>query len=262
MLSVLSICAAPAFALEDESISGSLSGSYSGDRGSFSGGGSYSSGGRNFDRPFANDVMDPLWLGSRGSILAYAQGGIHLSQLEVMPGFQWAMNNQMSVGASVGGRFNFNERDDGVSNINLNTIYRLSEGREITDIMLGLRLGKDDSYVWDYRDDVYMVGFRFGTVRNKITLAMNILTNWVFDKDRGHAFINFVPAVYTRLDNGFNVGAEIDFRKDTDYEYGRDDVRFGLSANRRFGSTTYSATGGYIFSDHSLYAIGRVSVLF
>ncbi|MDR0449538.1 MAG: hypothetical protein LBG89_03740 [Rickettsiales bacterium] len=264
LVSLLGIlCAAALPAAAEESLYGNVQGSYSGDRGNYSGSGSYSSGNRgDFARPFANDVEDPLWLGQRGSILTYAEGGVFLSKMELSPGFQWALNNQMSVGASVAGRYNFNEREDGISNVNINGVYRLSEGREITDLLLGVRLGLTDSYVWDYRDDIYMVGFRFGTARNKITLAMDILTNWVFDKDQGHAFINFIPAVYMRLDTGINVGGEIDFRKDTDYQFGRDDVRMGVAANKRFGSTTWMAGTGYIFSDHAIYLRARLSVLF
>lgn len=224
------------------------------------------------NRPFANDPMDPLWFGARGTVLTSVTGMIHRNSLEITPGVQFSVNDVTALYLNAGGLYSFKDpksNDSGiylgsihVSGLDLGAIYRLSDGNRISDVIAGIRTGRSASEIDWYQETIWKVGFRFGTVRNRITLAMEVNTNWVFDDNQGHAWINFIPQAYARLAENFGMGLSVDFRKDTNQLHGYDDVRVGGLFTHRVGATSYAGGLGYRTNSNAFDLSVKVAVLF
>ncbi|MDR2685785.1 MAG: hypothetical protein LBB23_03390 [Rickettsiales bacterium] len=213
------------------------------------------------ERAFTTDPFDPLWLGLKGVVLAETGADIYKSTISVPVRAQWSVVDDFAIEVDVNGQADFNNPNSGVSNLGLNAYYRISEGKMIFDMVGGFRLGRENSRVAMYRDDIYTFGMRIGTVRNKITLSMDVLTNWAFNGNYSYAQLNLVPNVYIRLDEDWKLGAYADVKKDT-YNTGQEEVRIGVLAVKQYGATSYMGGAGYAVNEASIYLQARLAVLF
>lgn len=216
----------------------------------------------NAARAFLSDPEDPLWLGAQNNIYLSAAAQFKRSTANVPLYGQWAVNDNLALGVGMTIQEDLNSREDGASNVGVNGIYRVAEGRGVMDVIGGIRLGYSDSKVPEFHSDIYSLGVRFGTIRNKITLGAEIKTSWIFNRFNGHAFIDLTPFAYLRLNGGWNIGAELEMKKDTNYDFGQDDMAAFARLVKNMGSTSYTFGAGYRISDHSVLLSGKLSLLF
>lgn len=207
------------------------------------------------------DVADPLYLEKSGdfvsrSNISYTDDILRLSQK-----FSYGINDKLSIGADLKYQQDFNGREDGFSNIGLHGMYRLSEGPTIADALIGISFGGSKRVREpDFADTVYSAGVRFGRVWNRFTLAGTVKTSWVFDENRGMAYINLIPEAYVRITDKWMTGIGFDFQKSTNPNFDREWINFKLV--RQYGRTQYVAHVDYEFENENWMGGLKINIVF
>ena len=214
----------------------------------------------------AEDTSDPLFLQAQRQVLSvtdlsYFDNGLRLGQY-----LSYGMMDNFVIGANVHYQRDFDGRENGFSSIDLGGVYRIGDADEesqkiIYDALFGLKFGGSHHVrTPDYADSTYYAGLRFGRQYAGVTLSGTIKSTWVFDDERGMAFIDFVPEIYFRVAPDWRVGANVSLRKATEPHY--DEESIGMKIVRQYGRTQYVGHVDYAFEAESINAGARVNILF
>lgn len=223
-------------------------------------------GGARADEVLATDTSDPLYLLKIEGILSETSVAYWDQILRVGQAASYGLNNRLSIRANVHYQNDFDGKEDGFSAVDLGGIYRLSTAadnseRIISDVLFGLKVG-GSSHVRTpyYADSTYYAGLRFGRQWAGMTLAATVKSSWIFDDNRGMAYIDFMPEAYFRIHPDWRLGANFTWRKATNPDY--DQEWIGGKVVRQFGRTQYIGHLDYEFESDDIQVGLGVNILF
>lgn len=218
------------------------------------------------DEMLARDTSDPLYMLGIEEILSETTLTYWDNILRGGQALSYGLNNRLTVGANIHYQEDFNGGEDGFSAFDIGGIYRIAtaddnNARIITDVLFGLKFG-GSSHVRtpDYADSTYYAGLRFGRQWAGVSLAATIKSSWIFDDQRGMAFIDFMPEAYFRINPDWRLGANFTWRKATNPDY--DQEWLGGKVIRQFGRTQYIGHIDYEFESDDVQVGAQVNILF
>lgn len=220
----------------------------------------------------ARDTSDPLFLEQDNEIFTKTSLTYWDHILRGGQSVSYGLNDRLSIGANVHYQHDFNGDEDGFSAIDLGGVYRMgtasdNDAHVISDVLFGFKFGGSSQVrTPDYADSTYYVGLRIGRQWTGMTLAATIKSTWVFDDERGVAFLDFTPESYFRIAPDWRIGAGFTIRKATHKDpiyhtdYDQEWLHFKLV--RQYGRTQYIGHVDYEFeSDDAQVGVG-VNILF
>lgn len=220
----------------------------------------------------AHDTSDPLYLQGIEEILTQTSVSYWDHVLRAGQAVSYGLNNRMSIGANVHYQHDFNGNEDGFSAIDLGAVYRVgtaddNDARIISDVLFGFKFGGSSRVrTPDYADSTYYVGLRFGRQWAGMTLSGTIKSTWVFDDERGTAFLDFIPESYFRISPDWRIGAGLTIRKAThkDPVSGKDYDQEWLHMKliRQYGRTQYIGHIDYEFESDDAQVGFKINILF
>jgi hypothetical protein len=212
------------------------------------------------------DTEDPMYLTSMGDFLSKTGISYGDNILKISEKVTYGLNNRLSIAADLHYQQDFNGPEDGFSNIGLNGTYRLSragdnDSKLISDLLMGIKFsGNHRVRDPEFADTVYNIGWRMGRQWSRMTLAGTVKTSWIFDENRGMAYIDLTPEAYFRITDDWKAGIGADFRIATNPNYDRQWLNF--KALRQYGRTQYIGHIDYEFEEREYTAGFRVNILF
>ncbi len=220
----------------------------------------------------AHDTSDPLYLQSIEEILSQSSVSYWDHVLRVGQGVSYGLNNRLSIGANVHYQHDFNGDEDGFSAIDLGATYRVgnaddNDAHMITDVLFGFKFGGSSRVrTPDYADSTYYLGVRMGRQWAGVTLAATLKSTWVFDDERGIAFLDLTPEAYFRMAPDWRFGIGFTVRKATsdDPENNKDYDQewLHLKLVRQYGRTQYIGHVDYEFESDDARVGAKVNILF
>lgn len=220
----------------------------------------------------AHDTSDPLYLQSIEEILSQSSVSYWDHVLRVGQGVSYGLNNRLSIGANVHYQHDFNGDEDGFSAIDLGATYRVgnaddNDAHMITDVLFGFKFGGSSRVrTPDYADSTYYLGVRMGRQWAGVTLAATLKSTWVFDDERGIAFLDLTPEAYFRMAPDWRFGIGFTVRKATsdDPENNKDYDQEWLHMKlvRQYGRTQYIGHVDYEFESDDARVGAKVNILF
>lgn len=213
-----------------------------------------------------HDMADPMFLEAQGDFVSRSSISYGHDILRIAQKFSYGFSNRFSLGADIKYQEDFNGREDGFSNINLGGTFRLSgatdgNSRIISDALFGINFGGTKRVREpEFADTVYYAGIRVGRQWNRFTLAGTVKTSWIFDDERGMAYIDIIPEAYFRITDKWMAGAGFEFRKSTRPAYDTEWVNFKLV--RQYGRTQYVGHLDYEFEEDNWQFGVKVNILF
>lgn len=217
-----------------------------------------------------HDSSDPLYMLANEEVLSQTGLTFWDNDLRLGQGLSFGMTDRFTVGANVHYQIDFNGEEDGFSAVDLGGIYRLARADDnnsnvISDLLVGLKVG-GSSHVRTpyYADSSYYLGLRFGRQWAGVTLAATVKSTWVFDDERGVAFIDFMPEAYFRIAPDWRMGANFTMRKATHKMQGIDFDQEWLGGKivRQFGRTQYIGHLDYEFEADELQVGAKLNIIF
>ena len=224
----------------------------------------------------ANDLMDdtsdPMFLQQEQQVLTQTSLTYWDHILRAGQSVSYGVNNRLALGANVHYQHDFNGDEDGFSAIDVGGVYRMGRAEDnasnvISDVLFGFKFG-GGSHVRtpDYADSAYYVGLRLGRQWMGVTLAGTIKSTWVFNDERGVAFLDFTPEAYFRTAPDWRVGTGLTIRKAThkDPIFGTDYDQEWLHVKvvRQYGRTQYVGHADCEFEADDIQVGARVNILF
>jgi len=219
-----------------------------------------------------HDTSDPLFLQQQDEIFTQSAITYWDHILRVGQSVSYGMNNRFALGANVHYQHDFNGDEDGFSAIDVGGVYRVANASDnnaniISDVLVGFKFGgSSDVRTPDYADSTYYVGLRFGRQWAGMTLAATVKSTWVFDDERGVAFLDFSPEAYFRTAPDWRVGTGLTIRKAThkDPISGKDYDQEWLHMKlvRQYGRTQYIGHVDYEFESDDAQVGARINILF
>lgn len=212
------------------------------------------------------DTSDPLYMQAIGEVLSETTLTYWDNVLRLGERLSYGINNRLVVGLNVHFQQDFDGSEDGFSALDLGGIYRVgtangNSAHIISDVLFGLKFGGSSRVRTPYyADSTYYAGYRFGRQWAGMTLAATIQSNWIFDDERGMAYIDFAPEAYFRITEDWRLGAQFTLRKATDPRY--DQEWLGGKIVRQYGRTQYAGHLDYEFESDELQVGFDVNVLF
>lgn len=219
-----------------------------------------------------NDTSDPLFLQKAEDVFTQSSVAYWDHILRVGQSVSYGMNNRFSLGANVHYQHDFNGDEDGFSAMDIGGVYRVANAGDnesdiISDVLFGFKFGGSSQVrTPDYADSTYYVGLRFGRQWAGVTLAGTFKSTWVFDDERGIAFLDFSPEAYFRTAPDWKFGTGLTIRKAThkDPKTGKDYDQewLHLKLVRQYGRTQYIGHVDYEFESDDAQVGGRINILF
>ncbi len=218
------------------------------------------------------DTSDPLFLQATEEVLTSTSLTYWDHILRAGQAVSYGLNSRLAMGANVHYQHDFNGDEDGFSAIDLGGTYRMSAAGDnasdiVSDVLFGFKFGgSSDVRTPDYADSTYYVGLRFGRQWAGVTLAATIKSTWVFDDERGVAFLDFTPEAYFRTAPDWRVGAGLTVRKathkdpKTGTDYDQEWLHFKVV--RQYGRTQYVGHADFEFESEDIQLGARVNILF
>lgn len=219
----------------------------------------------------ANDVLDsdtsdPLHMLGIEEVLTETTLTFWDNILRAGQSITYGMNDRLTLGANVHYQVDFNGPEDGFSSIDVGGIYRMARAGDndanfISDVLFGLKFAGSSHVRTPYfADSTYYAGLRFGRQWAGVTLAATIQSNWIFDSERGMAYIDFMPEAYFRVNPDWRLGATFIWRKATEPLY--DQEWIGGRVVRQFGRTQYVGHIDYEFESDDVQIGLKLNILF
>ncbi len=220
----------------------------------------------------SHDTSDPLFLQSAEEIFTQTSLTYWDHILRAGQSISYGLNSRLSLGANVHYQHDFNGNEDGFSAIDVGGVYRMgtaddNEAHIISDVLFGFKFGgSSEVRTPDYADSTYYLGLRLGRQWAGMTLAATIKSTWVFDDERGVAFLDFTPESYFRIAPDWRLGAGLTIRKATHKDpiyhtdYDQEWLHFKLV--RQYGRTQYIGHMDYEFESDDIQIGARVNILF
>ncbi len=212
------------------------------------------------------DTSDPLYIQATGEVLSETTLTYWDNVLRLGERLSYGINDRLVIGAMVHFQQDFDGPEDGFSALDLGGVYRVgtaagNSAHIISDVLFGLKVG-GSSHVRTpyYADSTYYAGYRFGRQWAGVTLAATVQSNWIFDDQRGMAYIDFVPEAYFRIAQDWRLGTQFTLRKATKPHY--DQEWLGGKIVRQYGRTQYAGHLDYEFESDELQVGVDVNVLF
>ena len=220
----------------------------------------------------AQDVADPMFIERLGDFTSRTtlDAGKYFQFHQIA---SYGFSNRLSAAVDVRYRAGAEEEKDGFSNLGIMGTFRAGEGNTgATDILFGFGFG-GQGVVPHYSDEVYSVGLRTGRQWTGATLAVTILTNWIFKEgeveeingvDRsyggGIAYIDLSPEAYFRIKDDWSLGLGATLRKVTD---GRLDQQWvNLMLGKTFGQTGWFLNTAYEIESQDIRVGATLNMLF
>ncbi|MDR1027569.1 MAG: hypothetical protein LBL46_04100 [Rickettsiales bacterium] len=216
----------------------------------------------------ADDTADPMFLEKFGDFVSRtsADFGKYFQAREIA---SYGYSDRFAVDLDLRWRSGGNNKKDddpnndfkdGFSNLGVMGKYRAGKGDTgATDILFGFGFGGRD-VVPNYSDEVYSVGMRTGRQWQVLTLSATVLTNWIFDREHGIAYIDLTPEAYFRLVGDWSFGAGATFRKSTTTIF--DQTWINAKLGTQIGKTGWYLNGGYETKSKDLRIGGSIYMLF
>lgn len=214
----------------------------------------------------AYDTSDPMYLTSQNDLLFRTGISFSDSILRLSEKVSYGLNNRLSLSADLKYQLDFDGDENGFSNLGLEGIYRLSGTSEggssvISDALFGIKFGGSKRVREpEFADTVYFAGMRVGRQWNAMTLAGTVKTSWIFDENRGMAYIDLIPEAYFRMSDKWMSGFGFQFRKATNPHFDREWINAKLV--RQYGRTQYNAQLAYEFEKEDWQINFDVNILF
>ena len=212
------------------------------------------------------DTSDPLYMLSEQHVLSETTLTYWDNVLRLGQELSYGINSRLTIAANVHFQQDFDGPEDGFSAVDLGGVYRVgtaggNSAHIISDVLFGLKVG-GSSHVRtpDFADSTYYAGYRFGRQWAGMTLAATIKSSWIFDDERGMAFIDATPEAYFRIAPDWRLGAQFTLRKATNPHYNQEWL--GGKIIRQYGRTQYAAHLDYEFESDDLQVGVNVNVLF
>lgn len=212
------------------------------------------------------DTMDPMYLTGQNDLLSRSGMSFTDSVLRISETLSYGLNNRLSLSADLKYQLDFDGDENGFSNLGLGAVYRLSgagegDSRVISDALFGIKFGGTKRVREpEFADTIYFAGMRVGRQWNMMTLAGTVKTSWIFDENRGMAYIDLVPEAYFRMSDNWMAGFGFQFRKATNPHFDREWINANLV--RRYGRTQYNAQLAYEFEQDNWQFGVDVNILF
>ena len=137
----------------------------------------------------------------------------------------------------------------------------------ISDVLFGFKFGGSSRVrTPDYAYSTYYAGLRFGRQWAGMTLAATIKSTWVFNDERGVAFLDFTPEAYFRTAPDWRVGTGLTIRKATHKDpykgtdYDQEWLHFKVV--RQYGRTQYIGHMDFEFESDDAQVGARINILF
>ncbi|MBP3397872.1 MAG: hypothetical protein J6K82_02995 [Alphaproteobacteria bacterium] len=220
----------------------------------------------------AHDTSDPLFLQADEEILTKTSIAYWDHILRVGQSASYGLNNRVAIGANVHYQHDFNGDEDGFAAIDLGGVYRMgtaddSNSHIISDVLFGFKFGgSSEVRTPDYADSTYYVGLRFGRQWAGMTLSATVKSTWVFDDERGVAFLDFTPESYFRIAPEWRLGAGLTIRKATHkdpiYHTDYDQEWLHMKLVRQYGRTQYVGHIDYEFESDEAQVGAYINILF
>jgi hypothetical protein len=212
-----------------------------------------------------SDTSDPMFLTRAGDLLSNSSMSFGRDVLLARQKFTYGLNGRLALSADIKYQQNFNGPEDGFSNIGLGGVYRLSDGAGdssiITDALLGVSFGGSKRVREpEFADTIYQAGVRAGRRWSWLTLSGTVKTSWIFDENRGMAYIDIVPEIYFRMTDSWKAGLGFDLRKSTNPRFDQETASFELV--RQYGRTQYAGHLDYEFEGDSWRFGANINILF
>ncbi len=208
------------------------------------------------------DTSDPLYMLKTEEVLSETTATFGRDILRFGETVSYGLNNRLSVSANVNYQIDFSGQNDGFTSTDLGFVYRAGASDTfISDVLAGFKFGgsRQVRTPW-YADSTYYVGWRFGRQWAGVTLAGTIQSNWIFDDERGMAYIDFIPEAYFRFDADWRIGLNAILRKATTPSFNEEWI--GAKLVRQFGRTQYVGHIDYEFEHEDVQIGARVNILF
>lgn len=212
------------------------------------------------------DTTDPLYMLKTNDVLSETTLTYWDNVLRLEETISYGINDRLSVGINANFQQDFDGSEDGFGAVDLGGVYRVgtasgNSARIISDVLFGLKFG-GSSHVRtpDYADSTYYAGYRFGRQWAGMTLAATIKSSWIFDDDRGMAYIDFMPEAYFRIAQDWRMAANFMLRKATESAF--DQEWIGGKIIRQYGRTQYAGHLDYEFESDELQVGLDVNILF
>ncbi|MDR1337566.1 MAG: hypothetical protein LBJ73_00880 [Rickettsiales bacterium] len=209
------------------------------------------------------DMADPMFLTKSGDIWSDSSLLFNSDVLRLAQKLSYGVGDKLSIAADIKYQQDFNGPEDGFSNIGVGGVYRLSDvgSKIVTDALFGINFGGAKRVREpDFADTIYQAGVRLGRQWSRLTLAGTIKTSWIFDENRGMAYIDVIPDVYIRLTDSWMTGFGFDIRKSTNPNFDRQWANFKLV--RQYGRTQYMGHVDYEFENRNWQFGAKVDILF
>ena len=219
-----------------------------------------------------HDTSDPLFLQATEEILSQSSITYWDHILRAGQSVSYGLNSRLAVGANVNYQHDFNGNEDGFAAIDVGGTYRMSgpddnDSNIISDVLFGFKFG-GSSHVRtpDYADSTYYVGLRLGRQWMGMTLAATVKSTWVFDDERGVAFLDFTPEAYFRTAPDWRIGTGLTIRKATHkdrfYNTDYDQEWLHFKVVRQYGRTQYIGHVDFEFESDDAQVGARINILF
>ena len=218
------------------------------------------------------DTSDPLYMLADNAVLTQTSVAYWDHILRFGEILSYGLNNRFSVSANVHYQHDFNGGEDGFAAVDVGGIYRMgtaddNDAHIISDVLFGFKFGgSSDVRTPDYADSTYYAGLRFGRQWAGLTLAATVKSTWVFDDERGIAFLDFTPEAYFRTSPDWRIGTGLTIRKAThkDPKYGTDYDQEWLHFKvvRQYGRTQYIGHVDFEFESDDAQVGARINILF
>lgn len=208
------------------------------------------------------DSSDPLYMLKTQEVLSESTASFGRDILRFGETLSYGLNDRISVSANVNYQIDFSGENDGFTSTDLGFVYRAGiSDTFISDVLGGFKFGgsRNVRTPW-YADSTYYVGWRFGRQWAGVTLAGTIQSNWIFDDERGMAYIDFVPEAYFRFDPVWRLGINAILRKATTPSFNEEWI--GAKLVRQFGRTQYVGHIDYEFEHDDVQIGAKVNILF
>lgn len=219
-----------------------------------------------FASDVSRDMEDPLYLQSIEEIVSRTTLTYWDNILRAGQTISYGMNNRLTLSANVHFQQDFDGNEDGFSAIDLGGIYRLARAEDnnsniISDLLFGLKFGGSSHVRTPYfADSTYYAGLRFGRQWSGMTLSGTIQSNWIFDDERGMAYIDFVPEAYFRVAPDWRLGGGLIIRKATNPSFDQEWIDFKVV--RQYGRTQYVGHLDYEFESDDVQVGACINILF
>jgi len=211
----------------------------------------------------SEDVSDPMFFGKQKDLVFSASADIG-NDFQLRQEVTYVFTNKFSASVDfryrIGTKDNYGNESDGFSNLGVLGTYRAASGSSgSTDMLFGIGYG-GPSIVPDYSDRVYSGGVRTGQQWNGMTLALTAMTNWIFDKEQGLAYIDVTPEAYFRVKGGWGIGIGGTLRRATTTVY--DQIWINGKIGTVIGKTGWFTQAGYEIDSGEFRIGGLVNLLF